>query len=46
MVRPGGFDLDDTAARDIEIDQIYIHPGYNYPSVYNDIAIILLKEEY
>ncbi|XP_004524624.2 serine protease snake-like [Ceratitis capitata] len=46
VVRPGGFDLNDTEAEDIEIDQIFEHPGYKHPSVYNDIAILGLKDEY
>lgn len=35
MVRPGGFDLADAYAQDFEIDEIYIHPGCEYPSAYN-----------
>nr|XP_036223038.1 serine protease snake-like isoform X1 [Bactrocera oleae] len=46
VVRPGGFNLTDAYAKDFEIDEIYIHPGYEYPSAYNDIAIIRLKEPY
>uniref|UniRef100_A0A0A1XSL9 Serine protease snake n=1 Tax=Zeugodacus cucurbitae TaxID=28588 RepID=A0A0A1XSL9_ZEUCU len=46
VVRPGGFNLTDAFAKDFEIDEIYIHPGYDYPSAYNDIAIIRLKEPY
>ncbi|XP_012156805.2 serine protease snake-like [Ceratitis capitata] len=46
VVRPGGYDLDDKEAKDIDIERIYEHPGYNHPDSYNDIAIILLKEPY
>ncbi|XP_018789944.1 PREDICTED: serine protease snake-like isoform X1 [Bactrocera latifrons] len=46
VVRPGGFNLTDAHAKDFEIDEIYIHPGFEYPSAYNDIAIIRLKEPY
>ncbi|XP_039963910.1 serine protease snake-like [Bactrocera tryoni] len=46
VVRPGGFNLSDTHAKDFEIDEIYIHTGHEYPSAYNDIAIIRLKEPY
>ncbi|XP_036344727.1 serine protease snake-like isoform X1 [Rhagoletis pomonella] len=46
VVRPGGFDLDDAGAKDIAIDQIYVHPGYEFPGIYNDIAIISLQQGY
>ncbi|XP_039966999.1 trypsin-1-like isoform X1 [Bactrocera neohumeralis] len=43
VVRPGGFALNDTEAWDLEIEEIIEHPNYEYPNVYNDIAIIRLK---
>ncbi|XP_053954609.1 serine protease snake-like [Anastrepha ludens] len=46
VVRPGGFDLNDTKAKEIAIDQIHVYPGYEYPAIYNDIAVIRLIEGY
>lgn len=30
---------------DIKIERIFVHPGYKQHAVYNDIAIIKLKED-
>ncbi|CAD7003961.1 unnamed protein product [Ceratitis capitata] len=46
VVRPGGFALNDTEAWDLEIEEVIEHPNYEYPSAYNDIAIIRLKTEF
>ncbi|XP_036336805.1 trypsin-1-like [Rhagoletis pomonella] len=43
VVRPGGFALNDTEAWDLEVEDVIEHPNYEYPSVYNDIAVIRLK---
>ncbi|XP_069967749.1 trypsin-1 isoform X1 [Bactrocera oleae] len=43
VVRPGGFALNDTEAWDLEIEEVIEHPNYDYPNVYNDIAIIRLR---
>ncbi|XP_017465776.1 PREDICTED: serine protease snake-like isoform X1 [Rhagoletis zephyria] len=44
VVRPGGFDLNSTTATDYDIDQIIEHPNYEYPAVYNDIALIRMTK--
>ncbi|XP_011180759.2 trypsin-1 [Zeugodacus cucurbitae] len=44
VVRPGGFALNDTSAWDLEIEEVIEHPNYEYPNVYNDIAIIRLRK--
>ncbi|XP_067647164.1 serine protease snake-like [Eurosta solidaginis] len=48
VVRPGGFNLNSGSAKstDYEIDQIIVHPNYEYPSLDNDIAIIRIKHRY
>lgn len=46
VVRPGGYDLNITTVTDYEIDQIIEHPKYEYPSLYNDIAIVRMAKGY
>ncbi|XP_036344729.1 serine protease snake-like [Rhagoletis pomonella] len=46
VVRPGGFDLNSTTATDYDIDQIIEHPNYEYPAIYNDIALIRMTKGY
>ncbi|XP_053953818.1 trypsin-1-like [Anastrepha ludens] len=43
VVRPGGFALNDTEAWDLDIEEVIEHPDYEYPYVYNDIAIVRLR---
>lgn len=44
MVRPGGFDLNSATATDYDIDQIIEHPNYEYPGLYNDLALIRMTK--
>ncbi|XP_053955691.1 serine protease snake-like [Anastrepha ludens] len=46
VVRPGGLDLTSTTAVDYKIDQIIEHPEYEYPGLYNDIAIIRMAKSF
>uniref|UniRef100_A0A1A9W1D3 Lectizyme n=1 Tax=Glossina brevipalpis TaxID=37001 RepID=A0A1A9W1D3_9MUSC len=42
LVRVGGVNLDDLWVRNVDIAEHITHPDYDYPSSYNDIALIKL----
>jgi hypothetical protein len=47
-VRLGGLDLDSTISsalhQDIAVFEEYVHPNWNYTALYNDIALLELRE--
>uniref|UniRef100_A0A1A9VQC0 Lectizyme n=1 Tax=Glossina austeni TaxID=7395 RepID=A0A1A9VQC0_GLOAU len=44
VVRAGGISLTDNDVQNIEITECIEHPDYEYPSSYNDIALVKLAE--